>query len=619
MAAVVAVLSLTICGAVAQAASGSTGDVDGASASKRAAAALEVASTIEPGDAVPPDDLGDDPDLDALADACFEGDLVACDVLYLQSPTDSPYEEYGDTCGGRQEAGTDQLCGLGTDGVDTTDTTPGSDPPDQPIESGEPVPPEDLGGDVELDALAQSCYVGDMAACDELYGAAESGSDYEDYGDSCAGRQPANTGRYCTALEDPVPGTGDVATSTTPESSTSEPSTTSTSTSPASTTTQSSTTTPAVTSSPSTEPATTTPTPTPTSTPVTQPGETTQPTGPIVPGEVPAPTLEPIGLGTDPELDALAQSCHAGDLASCDELYRSSEPDTAYRTFGDTCAGRQPEGTGVWCVDAFGGATPTDTVTLPTVPTTTQVPVPTVTAPPGTVPPGTVPPGTVPPVTPVTVPPVTAPPVTAPPMTAAPPPPTAAVPPTVTDAPMTTVPPPTTGGPVDIAGIPAPTLQPTGLGSDAALDALAQSCYDGDLVACDELWEQSEEGSDYRQFGDTCAGRQPPNTGIWCEDAFGSGGPEPTTPLTEPTVPPISVETPDGIPAAGQQPSDLGDDPVLDGLAQSCYVGDMNACDELYDTAPIGSEYRAYGDTCAGRQSAGTLDYCRVVFPTDRR
>ncbi|HEX9993419.1 MAG TPA: hypothetical protein VGB14_10865 [Acidimicrobiales bacterium] len=56
---------------------------------------------LPPGE--PPGDLGDDPALDALADQCFEGDMQACDDLYFQSPIDSAYEEYGDTCGGRNE------------------------------------------------------------------------------------------------------------------------------------------------------------------------------------------------------------------------------------------------------------------------------------------------------------------------------------------------------------------------------------------------------------------------------------------------------------------------------------------------------------------------------------
>ena len=70
----------------------------------------------------------------------------------------------------------------------------------------EPVPPDGLGSDPELDALAELCYAGDMEVCDELYASADSGSDYQVYGDTCAGRQPPNTGSYCTALEDPVAG-----------------------------------------------------------------------------------------------------------------------------------------------------------------------------------------------------------------------------------------------------------------------------------------------------------------------------------------------------------------------------------------------------------------------------
>jgi hypothetical protein len=49
---------------------------------------------------------GDDPELDALWDGCAGGDMAACDELYRQSPSDSEYEEFADTCGGRTEGGT---------------------------------------------------------------------------------------------------------------------------------------------------------------------------------------------------------------------------------------------------------------------------------------------------------------------------------------------------------------------------------------------------------------------------------------------------------------------------------------------------------------------------------
>jgi hypothetical protein len=74
----------------------------------------------DPGDVTLPDgpdvtlpDLGDeggppdapptegDAELVALADGCYQGDMQACDDLYLQSPFGSDLEDYGDTCGHR--------------------------------------------------------------------------------------------------------------------------------------------------------------------------------------------------------------------------------------------------------------------------------------------------------------------------------------------------------------------------------------------------------------------------------------------------------------------------------------------------------------------------------------
>ena len=54
--------------------------------------------------------VGSNPQLDALYVACDAGDLEACDDLYFDSPLDSAYEAFGDTCGGRQAMGTGQLC-----------------------------------------------------------------------------------------------------------------------------------------------------------------------------------------------------------------------------------------------------------------------------------------------------------------------------------------------------------------------------------------------------------------------------------------------------------------------------------------------------------------------------
>lgn len=46
---------------------------------------------------------GDDPGLDALWDGCEKGAFDACDELYVNSPFGSAYEEFGETCGHRNE------------------------------------------------------------------------------------------------------------------------------------------------------------------------------------------------------------------------------------------------------------------------------------------------------------------------------------------------------------------------------------------------------------------------------------------------------------------------------------------------------------------------------------
>jgi hypothetical protein len=73
--------------------------------------------------------------------------------------------------------------------------------------------------------------------------------------------------------------------------------------------------------------------------------------------------------------------------------------------------------------------------------------------------------------------------------------------------------------------------------------------------------------------------------------------------------------TPAGIPPATVTPDGLGDDPFLDELAQTCYDGSMEDCDSLYLLSEDGSLYKAYGDTCAGRQPEGTQVLCTVAFP----
>ena len=68
------------------------------------------------------------------------------------------------------------------------------------------------------------------------------------------------------------------------------------------------------------------------------------------------------------------------------------------------------------------------------------------------------------------------------------------------------------------AGEPDP---PDGLGSDPALDRLAQSCFEGDFVACDDVYWQSEIDSGYEIYGETCGGRVDAAIPGQCEETYG--------------------------------------------------------------------------------------------------
>jgi hypothetical protein len=50
-----------------------------------------------------PMDYGDDPVFDALWDRCEAGDGESCDRLFEQSPVGSTYEQFGLTCGNRDQ------------------------------------------------------------------------------------------------------------------------------------------------------------------------------------------------------------------------------------------------------------------------------------------------------------------------------------------------------------------------------------------------------------------------------------------------------------------------------------------------------------------------------------
>lgn len=118
------------------------------------------------------DTYGDDPELDALWDACDAGDGDACDTLFLRSPFGSEYERFGQSCGGREGDDYFGVCGDG----------------------GAFALPQGYGDDPELDALWDACEAGDLTACDDLFWSSMVDSEYEEFGATCGERTEAGFG-----------------------------------------------------------------------------------------------------------------------------------------------------------------------------------------------------------------------------------------------------------------------------------------------------------------------------------------------------------------------------------------------------------------------------------------
>lgn len=140
---------------------------------------------VPTGDPTAPEGLGDDPDYQPLAEACFAGDLAACDDLYVNSPIGSDYEAYAQSCGGRL-APQDAVNGGCAERFG--DPGAGDDPGDGPAVL-EPQPPPSPS-DPAFQPLVDACFGGDMQACDDAYIESDIGSPEEAYGLSCGGRRP---------------------------------------------------------------------------------------------------------------------------------------------------------------------------------------------------------------------------------------------------------------------------------------------------------------------------------------------------------------------------------------------------------------------------------------------
>ncbi len=146
---------------------------------------LDDAPNVMLGDPVPPVDFGDEPEYQTLAEDCFAGDFGACDDLYFASPIGSDYETYARTCGGRltEAEAVDGGCAALLD--DPAAPGGGDRPADEPLEPQAPPTPSDPA----FQSLVDSCFAGDMQACDDAYYESGVGTPEEAYGLSCGGRR----------------------------------------------------------------------------------------------------------------------------------------------------------------------------------------------------------------------------------------------------------------------------------------------------------------------------------------------------------------------------------------------------------------------------------------------
>jgi len=65
-------------------------------------------------------------------------------------------------------------------------------------------------------------------------------------------------------------------------------------------------------------------------------------------------------------------------------------------------------------------------------------------------------------------------------------------------------------------------------------------------------------------------------------------------------VPDVAWDPPEAL-ADAVQPIGFGDDPALDRLWLGCEGGSGEACDQLFEDAPINSAYETFGLTCGAR------------------
>jgi hypothetical protein len=151
-----------------------------------------------------------------------------------------------------------------------------------------------------------------------------------------------------------------------------------------------------------------------------------------------------------------------------------------------------------------------------------------------------------------------------------------------------------------------PAGQPPGtLGDDQVLDGLAEACFDADWAACDTLYFDSDVGTEYESYGETCGGRNEPVAG-GCQDRYAPGESGDAGAI------------PADLPPATPAPTGIGDTDVQ-AVADGCEQGIVSYCDILrlatLEDDPALAPYGDYGLTCGGRNEP-TETACVELYPS---
>ena len=212
---------------------------------------------------------------------------------------------------------------------------------------------------------------------------------------------------------------------------------------------------------------------------------------------------------------------------------------------------------------------------------------------------------------------------------------------------------PFVGGPIvapDLSQALGPATPADNLGEDSLQGELADRCEDGDLRACDDLYQRGDPTSPYAVYARSCGGRltPPPAAGVApncrlrgaghvpagggvlptrdspsldrvaeqcgvlggvesCDTLYRTAGPGNdyadyaiTCGFRAPDTRPNACAGFDGIPG-GRPPTGVSGDAELDVLAQECFAARLSSCDELYASSDRGTSYEVYAQTCGGR------------------